>query len=88
SDITRTIPVGGKFNTLQKDIYAIVLATEEDTIRKIKPGIKYADLHHQASLQITQGLIDLKIMKGVGHFPMLEKPDLFNKVLEETINKL
>ncbi|MCW9095751.1 MAG: alpha/beta hydrolase, partial [Ignavibacteriaceae bacterium] len=31
---------------------------------------------------------DLKIMKGVGHFPMLEKPDLFNKVLEETINKL
>ena len=31
---------------------------------------------------------DLKIIKGVGHFPMLEKPEEFNKVLEETINEL
>jgi len=31
---------------------------------------------------------DLKIIKGVGHFPMLEKPEEFNKVLEETINNL
>lgn len=29
---------------------------------------------------------DLKIIKGVGHFPMLEKPDEFNKVLAVTIN--
>ena len=64
SDITRTIPVGGKFTKPQKEIYALVLATEEDTIRKIKPGIKYADLHFQASLQITKGLIHLGIMKG------------------------
>ena len=26
---------------------------------------------------------DLKIIKGVGHFPMLEKPDEFNKLLED-----
>ena len=31
---------------------------------------------------------DLKIMKGVGHFLMLEKPDEFNKLLEEIINEL
>lgn len=31
---------------------------------------------------------DLKIMKGIGHFPMLEKPDEFNKLLEETIIEL
>ena len=31
---------------------------------------------------------DLKIIEGVGHFPMLEKTDEFNKVLEETINNL
>ncbi len=64
SDITRTIPVGGKFSMQQKEIYGLVLAVEEDIIRKIKPGIKYADLHHQASLQITKGLINLGIMKG------------------------
>ena len=31
---------------------------------------------------------DVKIIKGVGHFPMLEKPEEFNKLLEETINEL
>ena len=31
---------------------------------------------------------DLITIKGVGHFPMLEKPEEFNKVLEETINNL
>lgn len=30
---------------------------------------------------------DLKIMKGTGHFLMLEKPDEFNKLLEETITE-
>lgn len=31
---------------------------------------------------------ELKIIEGVGHFPMLEKPDEFNKALEEIINEL
>jgi pimeloyl-ACP methyl ester carboxylesterase len=31
---------------------------------------------------------DFKIIIGVGHFPMLEKPDEFNKVLGETITEL
>jgi len=30
---------------------------------------------------------DLKIIEGVGHFPMLENPDEFNRVLEETITE-
>ena len=31
---------------------------------------------------------DLKIIKGVGHFPMLEKPDEFNSALNKTIEEL
>ncbi|MEJ2493610.1 MAG: alpha/beta hydrolase [Ignavibacteriaceae bacterium] len=31
---------------------------------------------------------DLRIIKGTGHFPMLEKPDEFNRLLEEIINNL
>lgn len=31
---------------------------------------------------------NLKIIEGVGHFPMLEKPDEFNSVLNETIEEL
>ena len=38
SDITRTIPVGGKFNQRQKDIYGIVLAAQEQAIESMRPG--------------------------------------------------
>ncbi len=64
SDITRTIPAGGKFTTKQKEIYEIVLAANENVREGIKPGILYRDMHLLAAKTITQGLKDLGIMKG------------------------
>ncbi len=64
SDITRTVPVGGKFNSRQQDIYEIVLKANMDTIEMIKPGISYKEVHLQAASIIAQGLKDLGIMKG------------------------
>ena len=45
SDITRTTPVGGKFNQKQKDIYEIVLKANTESIKAAKPGISNRDLH-------------------------------------------
>lgn len=64
SDITRTIPVGGKFSSLQKDIYEIVLTAQKNAINAIKPGAKYIDVHLIATKIIAAGLIQLGIMKG------------------------
>jgi Xaa-Pro aminopeptidase len=64
SDITRTVPVGGKFDTRQKEIYEIVLKANCDTIAAIKPGVSYKDVHLLAARTIAQGLKDLGIMKG------------------------
>ena len=64
SDITRTVPVGGKFNARQKDIYEIVLKANMDTIAAIRPGVYYKDIHLLAARTIAQGLKDLGIMKG------------------------
>ncbi len=64
SDITRTVPVGGKFNQRQKEIYEIVLKANMDTIAAIKPGIYYKEMHLLAARTIAQGLKDLGIMKG------------------------
>ncbi|NOZ45881.1 MAG: aminopeptidase P family protein [Chlorobi bacterium] len=64
TDITRTIPVGGRFSQQQKEIYEIVLKAEVDCIEKIKPGVHYKDIHLEAAKIITAGLIDLGIMKG------------------------
>ena len=64
SDITRTVPVGGKFNQRQKEIYEIVLDAIQTTTKAIKPGVYYKDVHLLAAKTIAGGLINLGLMKG------------------------
>lgn len=64
SDITRTCPVGGKFNHRQKDIYEIVLNANLRAIEAIKPGITYREVHLLAATTIAEGLKAIGLMKG------------------------
>ncbi len=64
SDITRTTPVGGKFNQRQKEIYEIVLKANVDTINVAGPGMSNRDLHLMACRIIASGMKDLGLMKG------------------------
>jgi Xaa-Pro aminopeptidase len=64
SDITRTIPVSGTFDQRQKEIYEIVLKTNQETIRAVKPGIMNKSLHMMACRIIAGGLKELGLMKG------------------------
>ncbi len=64
SDITRTIPVSGKFTTRQEEIYQIVLNTQLGAIEAVRPGKKFKDVHLRAARIIADGLKDLGIMKG------------------------
>lgn len=64
SDITRTTPVGRKFDTRQKDIYSIVLEAQKKSIDALKPGKAFKDIHLIASEILASGLVDLGLMKG------------------------
>ncbi len=64
SDITRTLPVSGKFTEKQKGIYSIVLKAQKEAIEMMKPGVKYRDVHLHAAKVITEGLKELGLMKG------------------------
>jgi len=64
SDHTRTVPVGGKFTTKQREIYQIVLAANNKAIETAKPGIKYRDVHLLVCKTIIEGLLKTGIMKG------------------------
>ena len=66
-DITRTFPVSGTFSQKQKEIYELVLDTEMKAISQIKPGVTYKEIHLNAALNITEGLIQLGLMKGNPH---------------------
>jgi len=63
-DITRTIPIGGRFSPRQKDIYNIVTEAIDKAISASKPGILYKDVHITACKILAAGLKDLGLMKG------------------------
>jgi Xaa-Pro aminopeptidase len=64
SDITRTIPVSGKFSQKQKEIYAIILNAQEKAIEAVQPGVEFRDIHLLACKQLASGLKELGLMKG------------------------
>lgn len=64
SDITRTIPIGGKFSQKQKEIYAVVLNAQEKAIEAVKPGVEFREIHLLACRELAFGLRALGLMKG------------------------
>lgn len=64
SDITRTIPVGGKFSRQQRDIYSIVLAAQEKAIQAMQPGVEFREVHNLSCRVITEGLQQIGLMQG------------------------
>ena len=48
SDITRTIPVSGRFSQRQRDLYQIVLGAQEQAIGAIRPGVEFRSIHRLA----------------------------------------
>jgi Xaa-Pro aminopeptidase len=64
SDITRTFPINGKFSPEQKAIYEIVLNAQQSVIDIIKPGILFEELQNKAIRVLTEGLVDIGILKG------------------------
>ena len=64
SDITRTIPISGKFTDRQKEIYNIVLNAQEKAIEAVRPGVEFRNVHNLAYKILASGLKDLGLMKG------------------------
>lgn len=64
SDITRTFPVNGKFSSVQKSVYEIVLAAQQAAIDTVKPGASFIVPHEAALKVLAQGLLDLKLLQG------------------------
>ena len=63
-DITRTWPVNGRFSGHQRVIYDLVLRSQMDVIRLVKPGLPWNRLHEQAVRTLTEGLVDIGALEG------------------------
>lgn len=64
ADITRTFPANGKFSPEQRAIYELVLESQLAAIKSVKPGASWTTAQNIIVKIITQGLMDLGILKG------------------------
>ncbi|MBX9587136.1 MAG: Xaa-Pro aminopeptidase [Gammaproteobacteria bacterium] len=64
SDVTRTLPVNGRFSPEQKAIYELVLEAQTAVIAKVSPGVRWDHLQETAVNIITRGLVRLGILSG------------------------
>jgi Xaa-Pro aminopeptidase len=64
SDITRTFPVNGRFSGPQKDVYELVLASQQACLDAVRPGALFHDYHRVAERVLAQGFIDLGLLRG------------------------
>ena len=64
SDITRTLPVGGRFSPAQRAVYDVVLEAQAAAIHKVRVGNHWNEPHEAAVRAITQGLVRLGLLTG------------------------
>lgn len=64
SDVTRSFPANGRFSAEQKAIYEIVLAAQKAGIQSVKPNASFISAQESIVKIITQGLLDLGLLKG------------------------
>lgn len=67
SDITRTFPVAGTFDTRQREVYEIVLRALEEASDAVKPGTPFIDVYKTAARSQMAGLKELGLVKGDVH---------------------
>jgi Xaa-Pro aminopeptidase len=61
ADLTRTIPVDGKFTKRQRAVYDAVLRVMREAIKMIRPGVVYHDYHKEVQKIVQSELIGLKL---------------------------
>ena len=62
SDMTRCIPVSGKFTKRQKDVYDAVLSVMKQATSMIKPGVLLVDYHKEVGLIMQSELLGLGLI--------------------------
>ena len=62
ADITRTLPVDGKFTDVQRKLYLLVYEAQRAGFAAVKPGAKFKDINRACQEVLAKGLEDLGVL--------------------------
>lgn len=63
ADVTRTLPIGGRFSKEQKEIYSLVAAAQAAALKAVKPGNDFLEPNRAAMKVLAEGLCKLGILR-------------------------
>jgi Xaa-Pro aminopeptidase len=63
ADITRTLPISGKFSKEQRMVYELVLEAQREAFKAVKPGKDFLEPNRIAMRVLTEGLVKWGILK-------------------------
>lgn len=75
ADITRTLPVSGRFSREQAEVYEVVLEAQRRAIAAVRPGVRMHDVDAAARSVIDQAGYEDAYIHGIGHHLGLEVHD-------------
>ncbi|MBT2457852.1 aminopeptidase P family protein [Streptomyces sp. ISL-86] len=64
ADITRTLPLSGRFSPVQRQVYELVLAAQEAGMAALRPGASFRDFHRAGMRVIAEGLTEWGVLKN------------------------
>lgn len=64
ADVTRTLPINGRFDELQRKIYDAVYEAQEAGIAAVQPGGKFRDFHDAAQHVLAEKLVEWGLVEG------------------------
>src|SRR5690606_5531870 len=63
ADVTRTIPLSGRFSPVQRQVYELVYEAQKAAIATLRPGARFRDFHLAAMRVICDGLREWGLFK-------------------------
>jgi Xaa-Pro aminopeptidase len=76
ADITRTLPVGGRFDERQREVYEVTLAAVKEAVSSAGPGALLGDVHAKAYAVIEKAGLGEYFVHGIGHYLGLDAHDV------------
>lgn len=79
ADITRTLPISGKFSREQKEIYELVLKAQRAALKAVKPGNDFMEPNRAAMLVLAEGLVSLGILKTTAEEALKDENQFYKR---------
>jgi Xaa-Pro aminopeptidase len=62
ADVTRTLPISGRFSPTQRRVYDLVFAAQEAALAAVRPGAHFRDYWRAAQTVLARGLVEWGVL--------------------------